>query len=121
MEKLNAEDIAALSQERHVMEESETEQAVRIFRQNLVPAVQSICSIALYSDNERLRLQAATYVTERNLGRLQDLIAEQPKDPFKDFLAECIENVSTTTTTTTKRLGQTDEVVAETDEDSDNI
>ncbi|MEO7397049.1 MAG: hypothetical protein ABIW84_00640 [Ilumatobacteraceae bacterium] len=95
MEPITAEAIAALADERHIMEESETDQAERLFRQNLVPAVQSIVNIALYSDKERLRLQAATYVVERNLGRLQDVVAEQARDPFKDLLAECIENFAT--------------------------
>lgn len=94
MQPLDPEAIAALADERGIMEETETDQAIRLLRQNLVPAVASICTIACYSENERLRLQAATYVVERNLGRVQDAIIQQAKDPFRDFLADCIENVS---------------------------
>ena len=46
--------------------------AARVFRENAVPAAQSIVHLALYSGNESLRFRAAQYVIERNMGRVQD-------------------------------------------------
>jgi hypothetical protein len=49
----------------------------RIFAENAVGASLSIVHIALYSSNERLRLDASRYIVDRNLGRIGDT------DPLK--------------------------------------
>lgn len=49
--------------------EDEEAMARRLFRQALPSAVMQVITIARTGDNERVRLQAATYVVERVLGK----------------------------------------------------
>jgi len=84
--------LASLVEERTVMEDiNERDTAERIFRENLAISAQAICHLASFSANERTRLQAAQYVVERNLGRLQDAPPlHVEKDPFTKLMEECM-------------------------------
>ena len=70
--------------------ESEQQTASRVFRENLPLAAQAICHVARYAPNERIRLDAAKYVVERNLGRLADVQPTSTEDPFEKLLAEVV-------------------------------
>ena len=54
---------------------SEIAAARRLLREALVPAVQSIIDLAAYGKAERIRLDAAKYITERNLGKVADKLS----------------------------------------------
>ena len=60
--------------------------ASRIFLENTAVAAQSIVHTALYSHNERLRLDAAKYVVERSMGKIGDTDPLSTKDPWEDLL-----------------------------------
>lgn len=77
--------------------ESEQETAGRVFRENLPLAAQAIVHVARYASNERIRLDAAKYVVERNLGRLADVQVAPIDDPFEKLLAEVIIETSNKT------------------------
>lgn len=91
--RVTDEQIEMLKAEQFMREESEADAAKRIFKQSLLPAVQSIVQIAQYSNNERLRYTAAQYVVERNIGRLQDTPPEMGDDPLDRLLASCVEYI----------------------------
>jgi hypothetical protein len=81
--------LASLETDRTVHgDEAETQRAERLFLEALTVSVQSVCHIAMYSPNERLRLDAAKYVIERNLGRIVDAtpLAPRSKDPLQDLV-----------------------------------
>jgi hypothetical protein len=46
--------------------------AMSIFRQNAVEAAKAICKLATHSTNDRIRLDAAKYVSDRVLGRISE-------------------------------------------------
>ncbi len=75
------------------MDESEAATAQRIFVENLPAAAQSIAHTAIYSTNERLRLDAAKYVVERVMGRVKDVDPMGNVDPFAELLASCVNSV----------------------------
>ena len=54
---------------------SELEAAHSAFREGLVPATQAIVHLAHFSKNDRIRLDAAKYVVERNLGKVSQKVA----------------------------------------------
>jgi len=58
-----------------VDEVSEIGVARTIFREGLVPATQSIVHMAAFASNDRIRLDAAKYVVERNLGKVAEKLA----------------------------------------------
>ena len=80
--------LKALADEREILGESENQQAVRLFREHLISSTLSICNMAQHAVDERLRLKAATYVVERNLGRLGEAPPVSNKDPFEELLDE---------------------------------
>lgn len=51
--------------------ETPEEMAERILKENLPIAAQSVVQLAVHSKSERIRLDAARYVIERNLGRVE--------------------------------------------------
>lgn len=83
------EELLALEQERGAFDESEAQQASRIFRQNLILAAQTICKLAREATSEKLRSDCARYVVERNIGRIQD----NPPAPVSDPLEALLKNV----------------------------
>jgi len=60
----------------------------RIFAENAIPAALAITHMAVFSDNERIRLEAAKYVVDRNLGRIGDTdpLKNVGNDPLYKFL-----------------------------------
>ena len=87
-EKLNA-----LGQERELMGENERQQSERLFREHLVPATYSLCQMAVYGENERLRMEAARYVVERNIGRVENGVLTPSDDPYEALMAACVRDV----------------------------
>lgn len=83
-----------LKQEQAVLHDGENEKvaAQRIFRENLLMAVSSICHLASYSTNDRIRFDASKYVVERSLGQLRDVPGafEDSDDPLERLLAESV-------------------------------
>lgn len=49
---------------------SATSEAEDMLEEALVPAVQSVIDLATSSDKDNIRLQAATYIIDRKLGRI---------------------------------------------------
>jgi hypothetical protein len=82
--------LESLVEEAPLYGETPEMQAKRIFKENLPLAAQSIAHTAAYSPNESVRLKAATYIVERNLGRLVDANALSTDDPFELLLADCV-------------------------------
>lgn len=54
-------------------------------------AARSIINIALYSQTERLRLQAAQYIIDRNLGRIGEEKQSSQTNPLEDLLADVVQ------------------------------
>jgi len=52
--------------------ESPEEMAKMILQENLIPSVNTLVHLAVYAESDRIRLEAARYVIERNLGKLTD-------------------------------------------------
>lgn len=83
-------DLAALTQEVDVTGKSEDAIAADIIRDAAPIAARSIVHIAMYSLDERKRLEAAKYIIDRRLGR----VGEEKKDhegektPLEDLLGD---------------------------------
>lgn len=68
-------------------------QARKILQDGVVNAARSVVSLAMHADKESVRFQAAVYVLERNLGRIQDNPPTPVEDPYMDLVERCIEKV----------------------------
>lgn len=84
------EEEAFLLAEREHTGESEVSQSTRLFRENAPAAVKTIIMLAKHGKSERTRLQAATYVVERILGRVQDNPPTNEDNPYDKLVAECV-------------------------------
>lgn len=87
---ISREELKALEEERTAFQETEVQMAQRVMRQNLLGAVQSVSKLALYSQNERVRLASAQYIIERNMGRVQDNAPAPVDDPIEALLADVV-------------------------------
>jgi hypothetical protein len=76
--------LASLTQPLH-QEDDEKAQATKILQDSLVSAVQRVCHVAIYSPDEKLAFKAATYVIERNLGRVTDNRPLGDADPWEEL------------------------------------
>ena len=85
--------LLAIVAEADIMEETPESMSKKMFRNNLIGATLSICDLATRSVNERVRLQAAQYVVERNLGRLQDATPEHMTDPLYSHISEFVKEI----------------------------
>jgi hypothetical protein len=65
------------------------ELALQMYREAVVGATQSIINVAVNGMNERTRLSAAIYVTERVLGRTPDA-PSTAKGGWEDLLAKTV-------------------------------
>ena len=83
------EDIKALELERDVLGDDEEQQALRILKENLPVVVNSIVKLSRTASSETVRLNAAKYVVDRNLGK----ITEHDVDA-DDVLAELLKDVT---------------------------
>lgn len=77
------EEVQALREEREVFSLDETQQAEKIFKENLPAVAHSVVKLARTAQSEAVRLNAAKYVVDRNLGKIvepdlgeQDMIKE---------------------------------------------
>lgn len=87
--------LASLKDETILMHEGDTlKAATALFKENAANAAQSIIHTALYSDNERVRLDASKYVVERVLGRAGDTTSDPSLDPLQALINEAIEITS---------------------------
>jgi len=69
---VSEEDIKNLKLEQEVTDESMVSMGQRFFEDNLPQAVLSIVKVARHSENDKLRFDAAKYIVERVLGKIQD-------------------------------------------------
>lgn len=60
-------------------------------------AAQSIVQIALYSHDERRRLDAAKYIVDRQLGRIGEERNSSLQNPLEDLLAEVVQTAESFT------------------------
>ena len=68
------------------------ELADKMLQENLVMAIQSIANIARHGTNERTRLDASKYITERVLGKVTDgaKIGDTPR--WESLIASAVED-----------------------------
>jgi len=78
-------EIAALTEERQVFGGDEYQQAERILKENLPAVTQSVIKLARGAQSETVRLNAAKYVIDRNLGRITEPEVGE-NDPLHDFM-----------------------------------
>lgn len=84
--------LSSLAQETQFNDGNLQEAAKRIFEENAIMAAHSICHIALYDENSKLRLDASKYVIERNLGKIGDPLAGDGEDAFDAFLKDVVKS-----------------------------
>lgn len=65
----------------------------RILREAAPVAAMSLVHMAKYSANEAMRFKAATFILERNLGRMVDTPVTEEKDPFTALLEKSVRYV----------------------------
>ena len=82
MAHITKEDIEALKDESAALSESPESLADKLFKEALPEAVLILCKLAREAQSEGVQLKAATYVTERVLGRLQDANPTGMVDPL---------------------------------------
>lgn len=100
MEGVTDEELEGLTLEQTLTGESQQAYAQRIFQDNAVAAAYAITKLAKYGAAERIRLQAAQYVVERVLGRVQDNPPKPEADPYETLLMQCVEAVTPDSTNT---------------------
>lgn len=88
------EEEAFLVAERELTGETTAKQGKRLFEENAPAAAKTIIMIAKHGANERTRLQAATYVIERVLGRVQDNPPEPEQSPYDALVGACVRFVN---------------------------
>jgi hypothetical protein len=83
------EEIKALAEEREILGGDETAQAERILKENLPQITQSLVKLARSAQSESVRLNAAKYIVDRNLGRIAE---PEPviEDPLRTFMGEVV-------------------------------
>lgn len=83
------EDIKALEMERDVLGDDYEQQSLRILKENLPVVVNSIVKLARTASSETVRLNAAKYVVDRNLGKITE-----PDMTEEDILLKVYEGVT---------------------------
>ena len=63
-----------------------------LFIDNVALAAQSLCHIAVHSENERIRLDASKYIVERVLGKLGES-KDVATDPLQELINEAMKAV----------------------------
>ncbi len=84
------EDVKALELERDILGDDEEQQALRILKENLPVVVNSIVKLSRTATSETVRLNAAKYVIDRNLGKITE-----PDVAGDDELMKLLEDVTT--------------------------
>ena len=83
------EDIKALELERDVLGDDYVQQSERILLENLPVVVNSVVKLARTASSETVRLNAAKYVIDRNLGKITE-----PDTAEEDILMKVFEGVT---------------------------
>lgn len=79
------EDIEALNMEQDALGLNETQLAEKILLESLPAVTHSVIKLARSAQSENVRLSAARYVIDRNLGKIGDALPEG-EDPVGDLL-----------------------------------
>lgn len=90
LDDVTPEMMKSLEDERLFRQETEKEATARIFNDALVPVAGALVNTALFSSNARVRLEAQKMILDRTLGRVQDSVVVEERDPFKELLASCV-------------------------------
>ncbi len=86
---ITEEDVKALEMERDILGDDEETQAIRILKENLPTVVHAVVKLARTAQSETVRLNAAKYVIDRNLGKITE-----PDLGEDDILREVLEGVT---------------------------
>ena len=86
---VSEDEVRALADEREILNYDEVEQAERILKENLPAVTHSIIKLARSASSETVRLNAAKYVMDRNLGKITE-----PQTDEDDVLKELYEDVT---------------------------
>lgn len=78
-----------------LLNQSYEDQTRNVIEEAAPAAAQSICGLALYSTNERIRLDAAKYVCDRVLGRIGDEKQSGATAPLEALLADVVQTAET--------------------------
>jgi len=78
-------EIKALNAERDVMGTTLEQQAESILKENLPHVVHSVVKLARSASSETVRLNAAKYIIDRNLGKISEP-APDTHDPLHEFM-----------------------------------
>ncbi len=87
MAHITKEDLDALKDESAALSESPESLADKLFKEALPEAVLILCKLSREASSEGVQLKAATYVTERVMGRLQDVNAAGMVDPLIEMVS----------------------------------
>jgi len=93
MSEWNVEDaLRSLEIEKSVHHDEDAKDiADRIYDENVVASALAISHLAIHSPNEKIRMDAAKYVTERVMGRIGDEKATEGDNPLEKLLADILE------------------------------
>lgn len=93
MSEWNVEDaLRSLEIEKSVHSDEDSKDiADRIYDENVVASALAISHLAIHSPNEKIRMDAAKYVTERVMGRIGDEKATGEDNPLEKLLADILE------------------------------
>lgn len=83
------EEIQALNAERDVFGIDEEMQAEKILKEHLVPAIHSIGKLSRTASSETVRLNAAKYIIDRNLGKITEPTTEE-EDNIRKILDDVV-------------------------------
>lgn len=92
-DKLTRADLDALVVDAQRLGKGDTQYAQTIFKRGVLGAAQTIVDLAVAGSSERIRYQAATYVIDRVMGRVQDNPPKDEDAPFDKLMAECVSNI----------------------------
>lgn len=84
---ITEDELAALAEEREALQMTAEQQAESILEENLIPAIHSLGKMARSAQSETVRMNAAKYIVDRNLGKIADA---KPKDatPLEKLLED---------------------------------
>ena len=82
--------IDGLAEEQEVFNLNEIQLAEKMLRENLPVCVDSVVWLSRNSRNEKLRFDAARYVIERVLGKVNDQGLTKKGDIYDDFLEDVV-------------------------------
>jgi hypothetical protein len=92
-DKITRADLDNLIVDAQRLGQPDTKYAQTIFKRGVLGSAQTIVDLALAGTSERIRFQAAVYVVERVLGRVQDNPPRNDDAPFDNLMAECVSSM----------------------------